>query len=345
MSDLSSRPLLDTDPDHVLFGDRHQELSRLLTSVERRANVLLTGDRGSGKTSLLRQVAFEVRQHKPKDPAPIFVEGSLADDSVTFLDLVRYRFGLDPLIHEPGPIQEALARMSSRGKPLVANSLQVARLVSSLREATDSTQRVVLVDELPSSSVGQTIFGRLRDDLWQLPITWVVAVSSEASGYLLEPPADAFFEVVIDLLPLSRDQQAAVLTARAGERGRKIARQLDEGNPRRLITLAREALEGDGDPSALIKAQTDRDFQASRLGRSASMLIAELESLGPVSASDETLLRRLGWTRSRAVQVLKQLEDAGLVKASSIKGPTGRPRRVYRLADLPQVNNKKRGNQ
>ena len=57
------------------------------------------------------------------------------------------------------------------------------------------------------------------------------------------------------------------------------------------------------------------------------MLMAELESLGAASASDEALPKRLGWTRSRSVQVLRELEDAKLVTSSLVKGESGRPRK------------------
>jgi predicted ArsR family transcriptional regulator len=76
-----------------------------------------------------------------------------------------------------------------------------------------------------------------------------------------------------------------------------------------------------------------RRAEAQRLGRPAEMVVAELEASGPLSASDERLLRRLGWTRERAVQVLKQLEGAGLVTTSLQKGPSGRPRKLYGLTD------------
>jgi predicted ArsR family transcriptional regulator len=74
------------------------------------------------------------------------------------------------------------------------------------------------------------------------------------------------------------------------------------------------------------------------VGRAAAMLVAEVESLGPVSASDERLLSRLGWTRERAAQVFKQLEEAGLVVFSELRDGPGRPRKVYRLKDLAKGN-------
>ncbi len=328
--ELSGRPLLDTKPDHELFAGRERELERLLTSAERRLNVLLLGERGSGKTTLLRQLAYELRQRSPDQP-PAFVEGHLAENVKIFLDLVRYRLGLSPAVLEPSPSQAALLMM--RRKAYLEDTLEVSKLVASLREAASEGSRVVLVDEVPARSVGQELFGRLRDELWQLPLTWVVAVSKNEAGPLLAPPADAFFDVVLHLEPLSREAQRAILETRAGSRGRRIASQLDEGNPRRLLVLVREALEGGAQPSEVVRALSRRDAEVSKLGRAASMLMSELESLGPTSASDEHLLGRLGWTRTRAVQVLRQLEEKGLVTSSMVKGDSGRPRKLYRPVD------------
>jgi hypothetical protein len=328
--ELQGRPLLDTKPDHELFAAREAELSRLLASVEHRQNALVGGERGSGKTTLLRGLAYELRARRPQDPPPAFVEGYLADDAATFLDLVRLRLGVGPLLREPTPMESAISGSA------LADTLRLPTLVASLREAVDGGQRVVLVDELPSASVGRTLFGRLRDDLWQLPITWVVAVPQEYAVELLSPPADAFFNTVVNLAPLSRDEQARLLRARAGEKGRRLARAVDEGNPRRLLAVARDAFENGVDPASAIRARHDRDARVSKLGPPAAMLVAELESLGPSSASDEALLKRLGWTRNRATQVFRQLEDAGIVTSSlSRTGGAGRPRKVYALAEKP----------
>src|SRR2546427_3128555 len=90
--DLTGRPLLDTTPDHELFGGRDGELARLADWVVHGRNVLLIGERGSGKTTLLRQLAYELRQGHPRTPA--FVEGRLVTDARVLLELVRRRLGL-----------------------------------------------------------------------------------------------------------------------------------------------------------------------------------------------------------------------------------------------------------
>ena len=119
-----------------------------------------------------------------------------------------------------------------------------------------------------------------------------------------------------------------------------------DGNPRRIIETARQALTMAASESssegvheefleALRQAQHRRRRDLDELGRPAAMLYAEIESLGPVSASDQRLLARMGWTRSRAVQVFAQLEEAGLVVSQSVRGPDGgRPRKEYSVAPV-----------
>ena len=307
---LSGRPLLDTEPDHQLFAGRDDELRRLVDLVRHGTNTLVIGERGAGKTTLLRQLAFVLRQENASSPA--FVEGRLADSPRQFIELTRSRLGMPP-VNGDSPFQD---------------TLELPGLVATLRDAT-SDRRVVLVDEV-TPEVGATLFGRLRDEMWQLPLTWVVAVTEDDAAPLQTPPADAFFEAVLRLDPLSWDEQRQVLEARLGSEGAMIAAQIDEGNPRRLLALARSAKATGVSAAQHQAAMIRRQEEIDKLGRPATMLMAELESLGPSSASDERLLERLGWTRSRAVQVLRQLEKEGLVTASFAKGPSGGRRKVYR---------------
>jgi len=267
------------------------------------------------------------------------VEGNLAESAKVFVDLVRYRLGLSPAVLGPSALQATLGMMTR--KAALDDTLELSNLVASLREAAPQGRRVVLVDELPAKAVGQTLFGRLRDELWQLPLTWVVAVARSEGDALLSPPADVFFDVVLELEPLSRNAQREILEKRAENGGRQVAAEIDEGNPRRLLGLAREALESGVRPSELLKALGRRDVEVSKLGRGASMLVAELESLGPTSASDEGLLSRLGWTRTRAVQVLRRLEEKGLVTSVTVKGVSGRPRKLYRPVDPVEKSGQK----
>ena len=190
--DLTGRPLLDTAPDHELFAGRDGELARLADWVEHGRNVLLIGERGSGKTTLLRQLAYELRRRHPRTP-PAFVEGRLVTDARVLLELVRRRLGVRP------PERAAWPPSASVDGQAPGEAIDLADLVRGLREAGPRRRRVILVDE-PPTSASQTLFGRLRDELWQLPFSWGVAASEGDAGVYLTPPADAFFDDALRLI-------------------------------------------------------------------------------------------------------------------------------------------------
>ena len=55
---LTSRPLLATQRDQALFAGRDWEVEEISRDLGRGFNVIVEGDRGSGKTSLLRALMW-----------------------------------------------------------------------------------------------------------------------------------------------------------------------------------------------------------------------------------------------------------------------------------------------
>src|SRR4051794_7606597 len=86
--DLSGRPLSGSQADEVLFVDREAETREAIGGVEARTNVLLLGERGAGKTSLLHHVAARLSQEGRR---VLFIESSVAKDAEEFLRLLMYR--------------------------------------------------------------------------------------------------------------------------------------------------------------------------------------------------------------------------------------------------------------
>ena len=195
----------------------------------------------------------------------------------------------------------------------------------------------LLLDDVGSASA-TVLFGRLRDELWQLGLVWAAASSPEDAGALLTPPADAFFEWRVRLEELSRDERRELLERRAGdELARARIAELAEdgpGNPRELVAFARLAEENGLSPEALAGgAERLRRAAEEAAGRAGGLLVDGLDGLGPVSAGDPRLLDRLGWDRPRAARTLSRLEDAGLVRSvlEPRNGRNGRPRKLYEL--------------
>src|SRR3954470_22521706 len=120
---------------------------------------------------------------------------------------------------------------------------------------------------------------------------------------------------------------------RPGRTGSPRARRRSRGQRPEPHRAASTAAESDKPPERLAAASERRLHRAERAaGRAGAMLVTEMEGRGPVSAGDDALLQTLGWTRPRAVAMLKKLEAEEIVPSLDERadGP-GRPRRLYEL--------------
>lgn len=330
--ELPARPLLASTLDARLFVDRKAELETLERNVESRLNSLVVGPAGIGKTSLLHQLERRLDGHAELEP--IFVEGAgRAASPEELLSLIAYK-----LDEDRAPLSYMGEAMRSAGRrPPRSGTEQLLAALRTVRDALAARERraVLIVDELPSGDTAHALFGQLRDELWSLPATWVVAARTSEQAAYLRPPASAFFESVVTVEPLSEKAAMQLLKKRTadaeidGDLLREIA-AVAGGQPALLILLARQTLLEGKKLNEAQGAQDERTQRAKQLGDAASRLVDYIEANGPVSASDAQMLSELGWTRSRATQVLRQLEQAGLAEVSNERVGSGR-RKVYTL--------------
>jgi energy-coupling factor transporter ATP-binding protein EcfA2 len=321
-SELSGRPLRDTRRDRVLFVDREQPLRAAETTLRNGGNVLLVGSRGSGKSSLVRMIAHQLSE-EDRRPAAV-VDGRAAGSTSEFVALLRDQLGAR-LANGP---QIALRPSSGETQALLSQLRELGRTLPT------EGKSVVLVDEMPSPESAHTLFGRLRDELWELPLVWLVAVDERDVGLYREPPADAFWQRVVPIPKLDADSATELLRRRLdpNQLPDAVLAQLVEAagdNPRRLIALTYDVVVEGADPSSVIQRNQTVQQQISDVSEPARRLLAEVEANGAASPSDQALLTKLGWTRSRASQVFRELEQHGLVRPLERPGPRGRPRRLY----------------
>lgn len=315
--DLSGRPLVDTGADRSLYVHRavHDELVHL---AERRTNASVIGTRGVGKTTLLNQVAGSLERQT--GTRTVSVDGRLVEDAEGLFLWIRDQ--LAPTSDDPG------WRTTGRQPIELAGALQALR---HLMAVSGDRHLVILCDELPPPVV-HIVFGRLRDEIWQLPFTWLVAGDQNDEGAFLMPPADAFFERRVRLEPFSSAEIRELLdrrTSGSSDRWTDPLSLTGPGTPREALRRA-AALAQSPNPEATRFEWDALQRRVAGLGRSEAMAFAELISLGPASASDERLLGRLGWTRERAVQVLGRLHELGFVETFTERLERGRPRKMYR---------------
>src|SRR3954466_59056 len=180
------RPLLVEGIDADLYLERNELEDSIVAPVLGGRNVLVLGEPGSGKSTLLHKVAATL---EGRGQPTVLVNAALADDSLSLLQLVD--IALEERV--PGALR----------KPVPDAGAEGAQLLAAARRLDRPKPVAILVDGLLASDIGYDLFGRLRDDLWNLRHPWVVAVRPRDSATLRTPPADAFWGRTVEIPPLS----------------------------------------------------------------------------------------------------------------------------------------------
>ena len=239
--------------------------------------------------------------------------------------------GSDALPRERGnPLAEVLGQFATTQYRVVEDPLR--HLKAALRSHPAASGPLLLVDDLDKDGCHE-LFGKLRDDLWELPIQWVVSGTSSH----LEPPADTFFDAVIELEPFDLgglqelvDRRAASGTGEEGvilrARAEPAIESIAPSTPRHALSVIRDLYLSEDVEAATFRLVEQRAAR-SRLSKTAARVLDAFVHHGPTHAGDEKLLEEVGVSRSRVVQVLAQLEADGLVTAQR----SGR-RRLYSAA-------------
>jgi hypothetical protein len=304
------RPLLPSTVDAGLYVSRPALENALLRPLEQGRNVLLLGDPGAGKTTLMRQIASELEE---RDTPTFWINASLAETAEDLLIMVIEALGVDE------PLIDGERRSNVR-------LLELTRILAARPPA------VIIVDNLSDSVPAFDLFGRLRDELWSAGHAWLAAARPNDSGALRSPPAEAFWSTVVEIPPLNEAEVDEFLRRGLSEPERQRLQMVPVSGfqPRLLIRQLQSTMEEGGEGKDMWIQRILE--QAAKLGRSEEAALRELIGLGrPASAHDPELQKGLGWSRSYTQRIFSHLEAAHLVR--SIPEPTGeragRPRKLY----------------
>ncbi len=302
-------PLLDTAADQQLFAEDASR-RRALEAIEKPRHVLVVGEPGSGRSSLLYRAL--ARAHD-RGRGALLLSARVVTGSHALIDAL-----LEVAVeHEWVPPAQ---------RPGADDPLGPARQIRRLQQAPPNA--LVLLDDLTIEHA-QTLFARLRDELWQTPLSIAAAVGPEVAKALSAPPANAFFDRLVTLEPLAGEDADDLLRRRteAGQTALRSTGLIGPRQPRALVALAA----GEMPPHDPMRQYELMEQAAVVAGRPGAMLVAELWARDGLSASDRELQRRLGVTRNRLTELLRALarEDILSSYAEPREGRTGRPRELY----------------
>jgi energy-coupling factor transporter ATP-binding protein EcfA2 len=315
---LRNRPILGTSDAQLFVPPSGWD--RLRRAIDAGLNVLIVGPSGSGKTSALRMLA-----QQPSTPSPVYIDLTRAATAVEALVVIADALG--------APRPTALSTpMTSFSQP--ARQVPDSELLELVRSIGRAPAALLLVDDPPRGDEGHRLFGRLRDELWQLEHQWVVAASPGTAVALDRPPANAFFELRLELGGLDDEQQREMLRRRLPDQpGQTIEALIGRvDRPRELVALARNAILEGGSPTeaaAQIERINKRLADLSDLERA---VVTFLRSHGGAFSSDPSLLAALEISQAQAAKVLKTLAGKGVLAPHPQRHGQGRPRTVYELA-------------
>ena len=298
---MSRRPLTASAADQALFVDRTAEVARITKAVDLGLNTFVTGPAGSGKTSLLRHL--QRRLEEAGEPV-VYVRVEAAESiNDALLAIAR---AIDPERRGGSP-QSTVAEDET---DLVIVEDAAAHRFGEARPV------VVLVDG-PSETITSVLFGRYRDRLWETPqLRWVAATRHAAPS----APADAFFDRVIELGPLSQEAGAKLLELRAPDLSaatrRDLAMALGRALPLYWVLAAQSLALAAGEPSDVIATLEAERAATEELPQRLRRLYEAVNELGPVHAGDAQLLARVDASRPWVVSGLKDLEGSGLVRSA-----------------------------
>lgn len=336
------RPLAQSRADQRRFVNRVAETRELIRAVGSGQPALVLGAAGSGRTTLLNHVAWRLASgDEPVES--VLVPGELAQDPAQLLGVLVARV---QRVVVPGTAPsrwlDDLRALTMPDGPFgqVVQPAILMELVDLLGERLAAGGPMCLMVDGIAPAVAHGVFGGLRNELWGLDgARWVVAGDLGAEPLYREPPADAFFERVVRLAPLSDAEAAELLRAHEpglSDHQLQEAVAVGRGNPQRLLRAAADLQAGRAPAVSAIDALADQ--AAGLAGPLAGALVQYIAAHGPVSASDPRLLSQLGVSRARISQLLRQLESAGLLETLEEQpelGRRGRPTRRFALKPAP----------
>lgn len=365
---FSPRPLKSLGDDRDFFVSV-DGIQKIYLAIETNENALLIGERGSGKTSFLNHLIYEYANSKNKKhnlPIQLNLLQIENFNQTTFLETLidnisdsLKKFDSEMKFRTTGEkIRRILERSGfmipeegTKSFPItLKGNIAYVRKDENYENLVDILERIVrtlrdrnfhifvMIDDSDkiNSKLIWDVFRMLRETLWGLRISLIMAVLPEQVSEMTKPPLDQFFPYQVKMKSYDQIKTRELITKRAGFTKQKIELENDvlarlvtgtNGNPRSIISVMKRVLESTKEPSKITEKSIE-EIASSTLSELSSIersVLNYLTNSSPVSASSEDFYKSLGVTRSRLAQILNELRKGGLIESVKV----GRKAKYY----------------
>jgi len=350
---FSPRPLMSLEDDRNYFT-KYEEIEKIIRAIEIGENVLIIGDRGSGKTSLLNHMLYYYFNTKSTEQVIPVRFSALSIEELNQKNLVR------SLIRNIFDSISKIKSTSERIKVILNKMIDsspttlpdLAKLDSMLQTNTDTarddfealTERLselvlsirkkeinffVMIDDLDKFSADKVwhTFRSIRDILWELHFSLIITALPDQVSEITKPPLDQFFPYWIKIPSFDMEYTKNLIEKRFKKSQVTISNDALEaivnrtkGNPRSIIAIMKNVIES-SDFSSQITLDNINNLglpYSIRLSDIQRAVINYLSENPNTSASTKNFIARIGVTRSRLSQILNDLKKDDLIDSKKV---------------------------
>lgn len=319
-----------------LFVDREVELKNAVAAVQLGKNLLIAGERGIGKTTLIN-AARRTISRKEKDvliiDVPLLDLATSATSDPTpllralTLELQKHVSGDRPLTLQR--LREHNEFVRAISDTLVPDLLLV--IESFVKQLQKNHKRIVLVfDNVDKTSLDLTMLSGARDVLWKMNAVYVFSANMKQHDRLVDSAMEPFFQRII-LRRFNQAETRELLNRRLAPMSDKDLRdiidadlvaniqRLSGGNPRLALLMCEEGFKRASSRRAdRVTALDISSYLNDRLESELYRELVNILSTRPERLSVKEIHELLGKkdvvvSRSRVSQLLAELTRRGLV--------------------------------
>ncbi|MHB8546551.1 MAG: AAA family ATPase [Nitrosotalea sp.] len=350
---FSPRPLMSLEDDRNYFT-KYEEIEKIIRAVEIGENVLIIGDRGSGKTSLLNHMLYHYFNTKATEQVIPVRFSALSIEELNQKNLVRslIRNIVDSIFKIKSTSERIKVILNKMIDSSPTTLPDLAKLDNMLQTNTDTarddfealTERLselvlsirkkeinffVMIDDLdkfPADKVWHT-FRSIRDILWELHFSLIITALPDQVSEITKPPLDQFFPYWIKIPSFDMEYTKSLIEKRFNKSQVTISNDALEaivnrtkGNPRSIIAIMKNVIESNDFSSQITLDNINNlglpySIRLSDIQRAVINYLAENPN---TSASTKNFIARIGVTRSRLSQILNDLRKDDLIGSKKV---------------------------